>query len=120
MVTRRYSNEFEDLNSALAFGEEIDFIAKQDGATILTGRNKDIPKSVLGAIFVHNTERYDHTGQYHVVEKDAHRDVYRVKYADANLRDFSVADQLEAKQFVTNYLSQKYDEINPNPGISRI
>lgn len=116
-----YSKEFSNLSAALAFGREVDFITQQEGALVPTGKKRSRLKCYLGKPFVPEESRseYEHIGVFHTVEKDPRRDVYRVEYVRAYLSDFWRADQLKAERFVTEYLDQKYRELNPNAGLSR-
>lgn len=122
MASRHYSNEFTDVNNAVAFGKEVDFIAVQKDAMIPTGKKRSKLKCLLGAIFIpeDSKDHYVCIGEFYVIQKDSHRERYYVKYANAGISDYWRSDQIRAERFVTDYLEKRYQEICQIVGHSRI
>lgn len=118
MVNQSYKKSFDDLETAFQFGEEVDSIAE---AIMVTAGSagKRYP------IFSTYSESWDveNIGKHHIVTKDVgtgNKDIYHVEYRIRDPRGSLRSDVLEAQRQAESYLDEKYAEIGPNTGVSRV
>lgn len=117
MVNKSYDKIFDDLETAITFGEAVDYIAKEKTVTAGAADNQY-------PIFPTFSDAWDaeKIGEHHIVTKSVgsgNKNIYHVKYGIRDPKGSLRADVIEAQQQAEAYLNAQYAEIGPDTGASR-